>query len=77
MTRAWQASCISGSVNKRASPTFIRLREDGEAGKSIPARESYSDQTELQTGASLEMQFRASERELTHTLELLGRILRA
>lgn len=28
-------------MNRRASPTFIRLREDGEAGKSVPVRELY------------------------------------
>lgn len=31
------------AVNKRSSSTFTCLREDGEVGKSIPARENYSD----------------------------------
>ena len=31
------------SVNKRSSSTFTCLGEDGEVGKSVPARENYSD----------------------------------
>lgn len=39
------------AANKRSSSAFTCLREDGEAGKSIPARENYSDETELQMGS--------------------------
>lgn len=74
--RALAASSPS-AANKRSSSAFTCLREDGEAGKSVPARERIIQMRQsYKRGARLETQLRPSKHELTHTLELLGRILR-